>query len=99
TPAGSVIVLDDTSGKEKIIVRAKPGCDITIDPGAGTITVKAGTVLVQSDGGEPQELATKAFVTEVYDTHKHRVSGAATTIPDTLSATKPTALTKVLKGQ
>jgi uncharacterized protein involved in type VI secretion and phage assembly len=99
TPSGSVLVFDDTSGSEKIIVRAKSGCDITIDPGAGTITVKAGTVLVQSEGGAPQELATKRFVVDVFDKHTHATAVGPTDMPIPRSTAFPDALTSVLKGQ
>lgn len=97
TPSGSVLIFDDSSGKEKIVVRGKAGCDITIDPGAGTITVKAGTVLIQSEGGQTQELATRSFVKDIYDAHTHAtaVGPTATPLPQSL----PTSLTTVLKAQ
>jgi uncharacterized protein involved in type VI secretion and phage assembly len=99
TPSGNVIILDDTSGSEKIVVRAKAGCDVTIDPGTGTITIKAGTVLVESEGGQPQELATKRFVTEVFDQHVHATAVGPTDKPIPLSTFFPDSLTSVLKGQ
>lgn len=97
TPSGSVIIFDDTSGSEKIVVRAKPGCDITIDPRAGTITIKAGTVLIQSDGGSPQELATKHFVNEVFNIHTHPTTLGPSGPPTPQAAIG--SLTTVLKGE
>ena len=98
TPAGNVIVLDDTSGSEKIIVRARPGCDVTIDPRAATITIRAGTVLVEDDGGQPQELATRRFVVDVFDKHKHGTAVGPSSPPDLQSTLVPNTLTRVLKG-
>jgi uncharacterized protein involved in type VI secretion and phage assembly len=102
TPSGSVIIFDEKPGSEKIVVRGASGCDVTIDPRAGTITIKAGTVLVHSEGGEPQELATKHFVTEVFDKHQHpsAVGPTGTPLPGTPTlATHPLAVTSVLKAQ
>lgn len=99
TPSGSVLIFDDSAGHEKIVVRAKSGCDITIDPGAGTITVKAGTVLIQDDNGQTQELATKRFVTAVYDAHTHATAVGPTATPLPQSNAFPDALTSVLKAQ
>ncbi|HZJ64914.1 MAG TPA: phage baseplate assembly protein V [Kofleriaceae bacterium] len=99
TPSGSVVIFDDTAGSEKIVVRAKPGCDITIDPGAGTITVMAGTVLIQDAHGAPQELATKRFVTQVFDVHTHATAVGPTATPIPQSTVFPDSLTSVVKGQ
>lgn len=99
TPSGSVIILDDTSGSEKIVVRAKQGCDITIDPGAGTITIQAGTVLIQDEHGQPQQLATKRFVTEVFDVHTHATAVGLSDKPFPASTLFPDSLTSVVKGQ
>ncbi len=99
TPSGSVLIFDDSAGNEKIVVRAKSGCDITIDPGASTITVKAGTVLIQSEGGQPQELATKRFVTEVFDVHQHGTAVGPTSTPVPQSTLFIDSLTSVVKGQ
>jgi uncharacterized protein involved in type VI secretion and phage assembly len=98
TPSGNVVLFDDRDGKEKIIVRGGEGCDITIDPGAGTITIKAGTVLIESDG-QTQELATKTFVTQVYDAHTHATAVGPTATPLPQSTTIPHSLTSVLKAQ
>lgn len=97
TPSGNVIVLDDRSGSEKITVRAKPGCEVAIDPNAATITVQAGTVLIQSEDGTPQELATKEFVTRVFDIHVHPTAVGPTGKPVPVS--DGDSLTSVLKAQ
>ncbi len=97
TPSGNVIILDDKSGSEKIVVRGKAGCDITIDPGAGTITIKAGSVLIESEGGQPQELATKHFVQQIFDFHTHPSAVGPTGKP--LLPSDPLSLTSVLKAQ
>jgi uncharacterized protein involved in type VI secretion and phage assembly len=99
TPAGHTVILDDTAGSERIVVRARPGCDVTIDPGAGTITITAGTVLIQSEGGAPQELATKQFVKDVFDVHQHGTAVGLTSRPVPQSTQQPGSLTSVLKGQ
>lgn len=99
TPAGNTVILDDTSGSEKIVVRAAPGCDVTIDPRAGTITIRAGTVLIQSDGGTPQELATRRFVTDVFDAHQHGTAVGITSKPVPQSNAFADSLTSVVKGQ
>jgi uncharacterized protein involved in type VI secretion and phage assembly len=99
TPAGNTLILDDTSGSEQIVVRAASGCDVTIDPRAGTITIQAGTVLIQSDGGAPQELATKRFVTDVFDKHQHGTAVGITSTPVPQSTQFPDSLTSVVKGQ
>lgn len=97
TPSGNVILLDDTSGSERIVVRGKAGCDITIDPGTGTITIQAGAVVIQSEGGAPQELATKHFVQQVFDRHVHPSAVGSTGTPIPIS--DPLSLTTVLKAQ
>jgi len=99
TPSGSVVILDDTSGSEKIVVRGKSGCDITVDPRAGTITIKAGTVLIQDEHGQPQQLATKRFVTDVFDVHTHATAVGLSDKPFPVSSMFPDALTSVVKGQ
>src|SRR6185503_11616550 len=39
TKSGSVVVFNDAAGQEQIIVRAREGCEITIDPNANVVTV------------------------------------------------------------
>lgn len=97
TPSGSVVIFDDTAGSEKIVVRAKAGCDIAIDPVAGTITVTAGTVLIQRDGGSPQELATKHFVLDVFNLHTHPTAVGPSGPPTPQAGLG--SLTSVLKGE
>jgi uncharacterized protein involved in type VI secretion and phage assembly len=99
TKSGSVIVFNDATGQEQIIVRARDGCEITIDPNANVVTVKAANVLIQSGGGVPQELATKAFVTNIFDTHFHATGVGASGPPIPLSSANPLSVTSVLKAQ
>lgn len=99
TPAGHTILLDDTAGSEKLVVRAKPGCELMIDPGAATITIQADTVLVHQAGGTPQALATESFVVNVFDQHVHATAVGPTDKPLPQSSLYSDALTQVLKGQ
>lgn len=102
TPSGSVIIFDEKQGSEQIIVRGASGCDVTIDPGAGTITITAGHVVIKSADGTPQELATKHFVTQVFDSHTHpsAVGPTGTPLPGTPTlTTHPLAVTSVLKAE
>jgi uncharacterized protein involved in type VI secretion and phage assembly len=96
TGFGHVIVLSDESGKEQITVRAKSGCEVMIDPNANRVTVEAGEVIVQTSGGAPEELATKSFVQQVFDTHTH-ATGVGPSAPPVPTST-PTSLTNVLKA-
>jgi len=99
TPAGNAVVLTDTLGGEQITVRSANGCEIVLDTAANRVTVRAGEVVI-STGGAVQELATKAFVKDVYDKHMHPTAGlGAPSLPSVLSAAKPEALTKVLKAE
>lgn len=111
TKSGHVIILSDAQGSEMITIRAKNGCEITIDPNGDLVTVKSKNVtiqsdkvLVQSDSKSPQELATKTFVTDLYDKHQHP-SGVGPTGPplplfqSETAPQKPLVLTKVLKAE
>lgn len=99
TLSGNVIILSDASGSEQIVIRAKSGCEIVIDPNANSVTVQADSVIVQSSAKMPQELATKAFVQQIFDTHTHP-SGVGPTGPPALpSTTNPKSLTTVLKAE
>lgn len=105
TRSGSVIVLDDKAGSEKIVIRAKDGCEITIEPGVDRVTVKAKSVVVEADevrvqsaGGAPQELATRAFVQQIYDQHTHP-SGVGPTGPPTKLSSMAVSLTSVLEAE
>ncbi len=97
TAAGHTVVLTDTDGEEKITIRAAGGCEVVLDPNADRVTITAGEVVVRSAGGSVQELATKAFVLDVYDTHTHATgvgpSGPPTPVSDSSS------LTSVLKAE
>ncbi|HEU4578339.1 MAG TPA: phage baseplate assembly protein V [Polyangiaceae bacterium] len=100
TKFGLVIVMDDASGNEKIVIRAKNGCEVTLDPNAGQVTVKAQKVVIQDSGQQLQELATKAFVQDVFEKHKHGSGTGPTTPP--LPPTPPPSLpqlTSVLKAE
>ena len=99
TKSGHVIVLNDAAGQEQIIVRARDGCEITIDPNANLITVTAANVLIQSPGGLPQELATRSFVTNIFDKHTHPTGVGPSGPPILPSSTNPLSLTSVLKAQ
>jgi uncharacterized protein involved in type VI secretion and phage assembly len=101
TKYGHVIILSDAPGGEMITIRAKNGCEITVDPNGDVVTVKAGTVNVQSANGQVQELATKTFVQNLYDMHQHP-SGVGPTgppLPNFQSTSNPQALTRVLKAE
>ena len=99
TRSGSLILFSDVSGSEMITIRAKSGCEIVIDPNADKITIQAGSVLIQSSAAMPEELATKTFVQQVFDTHTHP-SGVGPTGPPVLtSSTNPKSLTSVLKAE
>jgi uncharacterized protein involved in type VI secretion and phage assembly len=97
TAAGSVIVVSDVAGAERITVRAAAGCEVVLDPVAGRVTVQAGEVLVHGTDGAVEELATKSFVQEVFDTHTHAtgVGPSATPVP----TSTPTSLTSVLQAK
>jgi uncharacterized protein involved in type VI secretion and phage assembly len=99
TKSGSVIVFNDAIGQEQITIRARDGCEITIDPNANLITVKAGSVLIQSVGGIPQELATKSFVTTIFDVHTHPTGVGPSGPPLLPSSTNPLSVTSVLKAE
>ncbi len=96
---GLVIVMEDKSGSEKIVIRAKNGCEVTLDPNAGEVTVKAEKVVIQNAGQQLQELATKAFV-NVFEKHKHG-SGTGPTSPPLPPSPPPSLpeLTSVLKAE
>jgi uncharacterized protein involved in type VI secretion and phage assembly len=94
TKSGHIIILDDTSGSEKITIRAKANCEITIDPNNDLVTVTA-----QNVTGQPQELATKAFVQQVFDLHTHPSGVGPTGPPLITSDMVPFTLTSVLKAE
>ena len=91
-------MLNDATGLEQIIVRAREGCEITIDPNANLITVKAANVTIQS-AGIPQELATKSFVTDIFDKHAHPTGVGPSGPPLLQSSVNPLSVTSVLKAE
>jgi uncharacterized protein involved in type VI secretion and phage assembly len=95
--SGNVIVLADDAGGERITIRAAQGCEVMLDPAAGRVTVQAGEVIVRGPSGVTQELATKAFVQQVYDLHTHPtgVGPSGPPVPTSL----PTSITSVLKAE
>jgi uncharacterized protein involved in type VI secretion and phage assembly len=98
TNAGHTVVLSDVDGEERITIRAAGGCELVLDPNANRVTVTAGeVVVVGSPDGTAQELATKAFVQNVFDTHTHAtgVGPSATPVP----TSDPSSLTTVLKAE
>lgn len=95
--SGNVVILADESGSEKITIRAGDGCEIVLDPAGGKVTVQAGEIILRGSGGTTQELATKAFVQQVYDTHTHPTGVGPSGPPVPLSM--PTSLTTVVKGE
>jgi hypothetical protein len=106
TKSGQVILICDASGKEMITIRSKSGCEINFDPNANTIRLDAGevilqadTVKIQSQNEQPQEVATKTFVTEVFDKHTHPTGVGPTGLPVLTSSMVPLTLTSVLKAE
>ena len=75
TPSGNTVIIgDEPEGDDR---RAHQGrCEIVLDPKAGRVTVQAGEVVVRGSGGEVEELATKTFVTQVFDMHTTRPASA-----------------------
>jgi uncharacterized protein involved in type VI secretion and phage assembly len=97
--SGNVVILGDDAGKETIVVRTKAGCEIVLDPNANRVTVQAGEVIVRGSGGQTEELATKTFVTKVFDTHTHPSGVGPTGPPAIPSTSNPKSLTQVLKAE
>ena len=99
TPSGNTVIMGDEADKETIVVRTKAGCEIVLDPKAGRVTVRADEVVVRGSGGKVEELATKTFVTQVFDLHTHPSGVGPTGKPVLDSTTNPKSLTKVLKAE
>jgi uncharacterized protein involved in type VI secretion and phage assembly len=97
TSSGHTVVLSDVEGEEHITIRAAGGCEVVLDPNANRITVTAGEVVVSSPDGTAQELATKAFVRNVYDTHTHATGVGPSATP--LPVSDPSSLTTTLKAE
>jgi uncharacterized protein involved in type VI secretion and phage assembly len=97
TRSGHVIILDDRPGGELITIRAKNGCEITIDPKADQITITAQHVTIQTTGEAAQPLATRDFVEKVFNQHVHPSGVGPTGKPVPIPV--PTALTRCLEGE
>ncbi len=97
TKFGHTIVLSDAQGSEQIIVRAKNGCEVVIDPNANRVTIQAGEIVLRGSGGATQELATKHFVQNVFDVHTHPSGVGPTGKP--LIPSDPSSLTSVVKAE
>ena len=99
TASGQILIISDAPGSEKIIIRSKSGCEIEIDPNGNRITVRAGEVVVRGAAGLTEELATKTFVQQVFDTHTHATGVGPSGPPVPPSTTNPRSLTSVLKAE
>jgi len=105
TKSGHVLILEDSAGKELITLRAKNGCELTIDPNGDAITLKASSTITLQAGdielksnGTTLPLATQDFVEKVFKSHFHP-SGVGPTGPPTHMPPVPTALTSVVKAE
>jgi uncharacterized protein involved in type VI secretion and phage assembly len=102
TASGQIVIISDASGREKIIIRSKSGCEIEVDPNNDRVTVQAGEVVVRGAAGLTEELATKTFVQQVFDAHTHPTGvgpSGPPGPPSPFSATNPRSLTSVLKAE
>lgn len=99
TKSGHVIILSDASGSELITIRAKNGCEITLDPNANKVTVQAAEIELRGASGSTEELATKTFVTQIFDTHTHPTGVGPSGKPLLDSSTNPRSLTAVVKAE
>jgi uncharacterized protein involved in type VI secretion and phage assembly len=99
TASGQIVIISDASGSEKIVIRSKSGCEIEVDPNSNRVTVRAGEVVVRGAGGVTEELATKTFVQQVFDTHTHATGVGPSGPPALPSTTNPRSLTSVLKAE
>jgi uncharacterized protein involved in type VI secretion and phage assembly len=100
TASGNVVVLADASGSEQIVIRAASGTEVVLDPNAKRVTVQADEVVVRgASGATVEELATKSFVQNVFDTHTHATGVGPSATPLPLSSTSPHPVTTVLKAE
>jgi uncharacterized protein involved in type VI secretion and phage assembly len=99
TASGQILIISDVPGSEKIIIRSKSGCEIESDPNSNRITVRAGEVVVRGATGLIEELATKTFVQQVFDTHTHATGVGPSGPPALPSTANPRSLTSVLKAE
>lgn len=86
TPAGGTILISDKSGSETITIRCKE-----------KVIVEANSIILQSSKQKPEELATKTFVKDIFDKHKHPTGVGPTGVPDLQSTAK--SITTVLKAE
>jgi uncharacterized protein involved in type VI secretion and phage assembly len=99
THSGHTIILSDASGSELITIRAKSGCEILIDPNAGRVTIQADEIQLRGSSGMTEELATKTFVQQIFDTHTHPTGVGPSGPPLLTSSTNPKSLTSVVKAE
>jgi uncharacterized protein involved in type VI secretion and phage assembly len=99
TASGQIVIISDASGKEKIIIRSKTGCEIEVDSNGDRVTVRAREVVVRGAAGLTEELATKTFVQQVFDTHTHPTGVGPSGPPVVPSTVNPRSLTSVLKAE
>lgn len=99
TRSGHVIILSDVSGSELITIRATNGCEITLDPNAKKATVQAEEIILRGPSGNVEELATKTFVTEIFDNHIHATGVGPSDLPNPKSSTNPRSLTSIVKAE
>lgn len=99
TKSGHVIILSDAPGSELITIRAKSGCEVTLDPNANKVTVQADEIVLRGSSGSTEELATKSFVTQVFDTHTHPTGVGPSGKPLLDSTTNPRSLTSIVKAE
>jgi uncharacterized protein involved in type VI secretion and phage assembly len=108
-----LVVKDEKNGntvtlnKDGIKIEATAsGKSVTLTFGQTTVVVKddsitltSAQVNILSQNGQVQELATKAFVQDLYDTHTHPSGVGPTDKPVVPSKSNPLALTSILKAQ
>ncbi|MCE9672836.1 phage baseplate assembly protein V [Myxococcus stipitatus] len=99
TKSGHVIILSDVEGSERITIRATNGCEITLDPNAKRVTVQAEEIILRGGSGDAEELATKTFVTQVFDQHTHPTGVGPSGKPLPLSSVNPRSLTSIVKAE
>lgn len=105
TKSGNVIILSDVSGSERITIRATNGCEFVLDPNSKKVTVQAEEIILQGVSGNAEALATKTFVTEVFDNHTHLLGTTKTEMPFPKSTTNlnstpsPRLFTSVVKAE
>lgn len=99
TKSGHVLIFEDKQGHEAITLRARSGVEIKIDAAGDAITITASNVTIQTTSEKAQALATKDFVTQLFDSHVHPTGVGPTDRPTIRSDSLPTATTSCLKGE